>query len=380
MSFIFSKDAETKTRIETLLSHPGPVDWNRIDSLLLQLKISTADARASTEDDPMGRLILGKILSKNPPQSTLQAVLWAFPDCLLHNPAAFFIACRNASYEILTEMMRHTIRWNGSCENNDACPYPWIVSNLMTVEGAQALVEVFPQGVLLKSSLLSGYSPLDYFLRSPDMIEKQTFDAVLWSKFKLVLVAAECCDEPAASLTQNSFSPVHVILKRILSYPDFFDNNMQGARHVLWLLQQLCLSDRWIFEKPNRYGVYPLQFLLSHKCTALEQSGLVVARELTKILLEACPQSARYKVNKRLAIHMAVEKGWPCHDLLLAVYPEALNTPDSKTELFPFQTAAMEDDGMAVFSGLDITFELLRANPTHVRPMQNKIAGVSAQA
>jgi hypothetical protein len=153
---------------------------------------------------------------------------------------------------------------------------------------------------------------------------------------------------------------------------------MQGARHAVWLLEQLCLSDHWIFEKPNADGVYPLQFVLSHVCRAHDQSGLVVGRELIKVLLRACPQSAKYEVKQRLAIHMAVENGWPCHDLLLALYPEALNAQDSKSELLPFQTAAAME--VATTSGLDITFELLRANPNHVKPLQTKLTGVSARA
>lgn len=154
---------------------------------------------------------------------------------------------------------------------------------------------------------------------------------------------------------------------------------MDVARRALWLLQQLSLSDRWVFEKPNLYGVYPLHLVLTHECKAQTQSGRVVGRELIKILLRACPQSAKYKVNHRLAIHMAVENGWPCHDLLLSLYPEALNAPDSKSDLLPFQTAAVMED--ATSSGLDITFELLRANPNHIKPLQTaKFARVSARA
>jgi len=130
--------------------------------------------------------------------------------------------------------------------------------------------------------------------------------------------------------------------------------------------------DSWIFEKANSDGIYPLQFVLAHKCMARNKFGIMAARELIKILLQAYPQSARLRVNKRLAIHIAVEHGWPCHDLLLAIFPEALDAPDSETELFPFQTAAA--------SGLDVTFELLRANPTHIQCTQNKIVRVRAQA
>jgi hypothetical protein len=93
------------------------------------------------------------------------------------------------------------------------------------------------------------------------------------------------------------------------------------------------------------------------------------------MLLEAHPLSAKHLVNGRLALHMAVENGWPCHDLLLAVFPEALDVPDRKTELFPFQTAAKEDMSK---TSLDVTFELLRANPTHARCMGKDFTRVGA--
>ncbi len=131
-----------------------------------------------------------------------------------------------------------------------------------------------------------------------------------------------------------------------------------------------------MFEKQCSDGSYPIHFVLSHKCT-VDPSGLVAARELVKILLEAHPFSAKHSVDSRLALHMAIENGWPCHDLLLSVFPEALDVPDPKTELFPFQTAAKEDVSTA---SLDVTFELLRANPTHARCMGNDFTRVGAQA
>lgn len=219
-----SLQAETKTRIENLLSASCPIDWNLVHSLLKQLKISTADeSRCSLEDDPMGRLLLGTLLAQKAPLQVLQAVLHAFPDCVMHNPAAFFTACHfGASSEMLAEMMRYALRCQRLTDVENDCPYPWIVSDLLTVEGVQALLEVFPQGVLQKSKFLSGYSPLDYFLRSPALSEKQCFDAKLWSKFKLVLVATECCTSPASQTPRVSLSPAHVLLTRLMSFPGMF--------------------------------------------------------------------------------------------------------------------------------------------------------------
>lgn len=159
-----------------------------------------------------------------------------------------------------------------------------------------------------------------------------------------------------------------------------FLTNTQQAQHVLWLLHQLRFTDQWVFEKQDLDGSYPLHLVLSHPCI-VEGPCLAVARELVKILLEAHPASARYAIHGRLALHMAVENGWPCHDLLLAVFPEALDISDPMTELFPFQTAAAMEQSCAAdasFCDLDVTYELLRANPTHAGALE--ITPVGAQA
>lgn len=153
-------------------------------------------------------------------------------------------------------------------------------------------------------------------------------------------------------------------------------DNSKRAQHILWLLHQLRWTDRWVFDKQTSDGRYPLQLVLSHKCT-FDPSGLVAARELVKLLLEAHPLSAKQLINGRLALHMAVENGWPCHDLLLAVFPEALDAPDPRTELYPFQTAAKVE--MSPIS-MDVTYELLRANPTHARSLGKEGQRVGAQA
>lgn len=157
------------------------------------------------------------------------------------------------------------------------------------------------------------------------------------------------------------------------------------ARNIIWLLNQLASTDAWIFQKPDHKGIYPLHVVLHQICTSEHHTGKVIARELVKTLLQVHPQSARCLLHQRLPIHWAVENHWPCHDLLLAVYPEALDTQDSTSELYPFQIAAAtpcrHDSSMSsVSASLDITFELLRANPTLMRPMPTKYAGVRAEA
>ena len=72
---------------------------------------------------------------------------------------------------------------------------------------------------------------------------------------------------------------------------------------------------------------------------------------------------------------MAVVNGWPCHDLLLSVYPESLDIQDPMTGFVPFLGAAAAasvidvttnggDSGEPGLS-LDMTFELFKANPVH---------------
>jgi hypothetical protein len=144
------------------------------------------------------------------------------------------------------------------------------------------------------------------------------------------------------------------------------------ARHTLWLLHQLSLTDPWVFGKCDESGLYPLHFVLGQKLGTTQQPGIAVAREMIKILLQAHPQSARYKHYGRFSIHMAVENRWPCHDLLLALFPEALELPDC-TKMLPFHTAVISScklEAPNVISSVDVAFELLRANPTQIRSTQ----------
>lgn len=355
-----------RASIDESLTGLEPVNWNIVNGLLQQLHFvpSSYKARCSLEDDPLGRLLIGRILSRNPPLATLDAALAVFPESLDRNASAFFTACRDGTTDLLAHMMHHTTTKKNEGENQkleNECPYPWILSSHISVEGAQAILEVFPQGVLQKSSMFSMYNLVDYFLMSKDMIEQRNFDFTLWSKFKLILVAAESCE---SGREHGEIYPVHTILKRVLSHPGFLENK-EWTQHVLWLLHQLRWSDQWVFEKQTSDGKNPIHLVLSHQCTS-KQEGLVAARELAKILLEAHPQSAKRWVDGQLPLHMAVKNGWPCHDLLLSLFPEALDARDMQTELFPFQAAAKYH--LTPLS-LDIAYELLRANPSCARNM-----------
>lgn len=203
-----------KSSILVLLSQEdNATDWDVIDGLLQQLQATRClkTARCSAENDSMGRLLLGSLLSKNPPSASVMYALQAFPDALHHNPAAFFTACRDASPETLGVMMRHSTQ---ASKSNKECPYPWIISGHVSLEGAQAILDAHPEGVLKPCQSLSGLCLVDYFLMSSDMIEHRSFDIIMWNKFKLVLLAAAFCYNQKRS---DQLSPIHVILKRILS-------------------------------------------------------------------------------------------------------------------------------------------------------------------
>jgi hypothetical protein len=335
------------------------IDWNTVNILLQELPSVDDSSRCSLQEDPMGRLFLGTLLSCNPPLASVEFTLRAFPDAVSHNPAAFFTACRDASSDVLKLLMRHNLtRSESSCINDKKteCPYPWILSEHISLEGAKSLIELYPQGVLMPSTYLKGYCPLDYFLFSQDMIDQREFDVTTWNKFKMMLFASDCCCCPVV------ISPAHAFLDRIYSNSEFFVNK-KVAQHVLWLLHQLRWTDRWVFGKLGRDGSFPLQYLLCHPCVTKE--CMVAARELVKIVLEAFPSASCQVMKGRVALHLAIENGWPCHDLLLAAYPDALNLADPSTGLLPFQTAAEANESSDDI--LDLTYELLRANPTNAR-------------
>lgn len=378
---------DVKRGIEHQLSS-SPIDWDSLNLSLKSLEPAHKQSWTSKEDDPMGRLLLGRVLTNQAPLNVIESVLVVFPDCLMYNPAAFFTACRHykSNQNVLATMMKHALASRDPSDSE--CPFPWILSDLVTVSATQAILEIYPQGVLEPSPQLSGKTLLDYLVRSFDLQKHQSVNNTLWTKFKLILVSAECSQKANCTTCKKNgtLSPAHVLLKRVLSYPDFFEN-VPVARNIIWLLNQLASTDAWIFQKPDHQGIYPLHVALHQVCTPEHHTGKVIARELVKTLLQAHPQSARYLLHRRLPIHWAVENHWPCHDLLLSVYPEALDAQDSTLELYPFQIAAtsvssckQSESISSAVSSLDITFELLRANPTHVRPMPTKYAGVRAEA
>jgi hypothetical protein len=202
------------------------------------------------EDDPLGRLLLGRLLSRDAPTDILRIALAVFPESLCHNPAAFFTACRDVTNPtvVVRLMMTHLATISLSSEKKE-CPYPWILSKFVSLEGAQAILQAFPEGVWYLPPMPSGqlrkleiapeketetaldaangnsYNLLDYILMSPDMVEQRNFDETLWNKIKLILVAAECCAGRDSEVC-SEISPVRTIVNRILGCPGKFLNGL----------------------------------------------------------------------------------------------------------------------------------------------------------
>jgi hypothetical protein len=219
----FSSVQEIKSKLEDYLRVSENIDWNVVNCLLQELSIviSCDDLSfTSTKGDPLGRSLVNVLLVRNPPSDVLDAMLRVFPESLKHNPVAFFSACRYSTPKIIAQMTTHLVTQTDVCCPGNECPYPWILSDQVTAEGAKAMLQVYPQGVLQTSSCLLSLCPLDFFLMSPVMVQQRDFNRSVWTKFKLMLVAA---DYSSARNTQKDqekgLAPVHVILKRVLSRP-----------------------------------------------------------------------------------------------------------------------------------------------------------------
>lgn len=356
-------------RLDAILTNDdeGPVDWDDIRSLLQCLVVSDTSSEeiySSPQDDPTGRLLMTNILSRYPPLAIVDTTISIFPHSLHQNPAAFLAASKLSSTDILELMFRKISL------QDESCPYPWILSEQVTVDTCKTFLELYPEGVMKSSSFLSSFNLLDYFLIAPEVVDRRKFDIILWSKFKLVLVAAGCMINKGCTCCGGEIAPVHLILNRVLSRPDFW-TRPAIVEHILWLLHQLRWTDPWIFEKESEHGRYPIHVVLSYRCTQ-DPQGLVTARALSQLLLEACPLSASCRFNGKLPLHMAVENGWPCHDLILAAHPESLDVRDTTTDQYPFQSAANFHQRIGSPISLDMTYELLRANPMQLCSMHDE--------
>ena len=213
-------NSELRAQLDNLLS-TNAVDWDAVQQLLLRLQATIvrgatlAEQYASLDVDPMGRLLMTRIISKGAPADLVAAVLGMFPYALDQNPACFLAAAQTSSLCLLKRLAAHV------SGREQQCPFPWILSESISVDTARNVLEAYPEGVLLPSPYLSYENPLDYILFSKNFTDRRTFDEPLWNKFKMMLVAAGCLENRS-----DSILPVHTMLKRALSregmYTEFF--------------------------------------------------------------------------------------------------------------------------------------------------------------
>lgn len=204
--------------------------WCTVHELLMELGSPTNvidnenQLHQSSEEDPFGRTFITRLVARNPPVRCLDAALQAFPDAVCStNPVVFFSACSHSSLEVVTRMTQHIVHRR---RDRQECPYPWILSSFISLEAAQAMLSLYPQGVWETSNLTpflkddscrSSYTPLDYLLFSKTMVQCREFDETLWNKFKLILVTAEYSS--SSKLNTCEISPVHTLLDRIVASP-----------------------------------------------------------------------------------------------------------------------------------------------------------------
>ncbi len=109
-------------------------------------------------------------------------------------------------------------------------------------------------------------------------------------------------------------------------------------------------------------------------CKFHQRFGVSGARSVIKYILKHFPSSARVpNSDGRLPLHIGVENGWPCHDLLVAAAPSALEVRDPQTGFYPFILATSskmqvvnngEKQGLMELSAL---YELIRWGPLLLR-------------
>jgi len=120
------------------------------------------------------------------------------------------------------------------------------------------------------------------------------------------------------------------------------------------------------------------------------------ARTIIRYILKKFPHAARtLSSDGRLPLHVGIEHGWPCHDLLVNAAPLALETRDVRTKCYPFQIAAFSRlqsssacDGVGAFEHhaeeggdsdgdllqLNVLYELIRGGPMLLHGLATIIA------
>lgn len=201
---------------------------------------------------------------------------------------------------------------------------------------------------------------------------------------------------PMALVDDDGNLPLHIAL----STPCDTNLGVTGERKLIKFLLQanpisvlqpsstgenplrLCISNGWpCYDIIISY--YPIEFrepiskqrqhLVIHDVLSgafHNRFGISGARRIVRSVLHHSPVQAEIPdENGRLAIHHALEYGWPCYDLIVRAAPSTLEIKDPTTGLFPFHIAACTQkfpaDRTEYKSTLQLSsvFEVLREGP-----------------
>jgi ankyrin repeat protein len=351
-------------------------DWHLILDYLHRLPVSTESnpTAPSNDGDPTGRGFILRILAKKPPTEVTKEALAVFPDSLVFNVSAFFVASRNEDADVIRQLLNHVITRQTNSNEEATCPYSWIQMSMISVKTARILLTEYPEGVLQRY-LNSDLSLLDTVLLScgkQGEHDSPPSHNHWWAKLELMLQIAQ---QGGLDDSSEKILPVHTVLRRILSRPELLQKS-RSARHIVCLLHQMRLRDRRSFGLQDKSGSLPLHFLVQHKCTS--HAKVTFVRDIIALLIEAHPRSARTVTSDgRLPIHLALENGWPGFEEMLNKAPESRETRDVKTGLYPFQTAAAAASPKTTCGrkrkrvngaqSLDTIYKLLREDPMQVR-------------
>jgi hypothetical protein len=96
-------------------------------------------------------------------------------------------------------------------------------------------------------------------------------------------------------------------------------------------------------------------------CSSLELVNQKEAKHVLQLLLDFYPDAAIVSFNGKLPLHFAIESGCSWENGLEAVFyahPEAMQSLDCSTGLYPFMIAAADDQ-----SDLNSLYSLIREGP-----------------
>jgi hypothetical protein len=373
----FAAASQAEESLRAHLSEPK-VDWEFVKSALNELPVATeASTRTSLANDPMGRSLLIDILAKDPTVEVIEASLRAFPDALVMNVSAYFAASQCQDLDVIRSLVCYSQQQQMTAE----CPYPWIMMSHISAVAAEAIIRKYPQGVLeqCKGSI---HCLLDQTIFSVDEFKRRLpADPSWWEKLILMLksIEHESLDE------SKQFHPIHTLVHRVVSKPEFF-MNLKVAQHIVWLLHQLRLKYPSLFCLVDGNGDAPLHVALRATCNT--GPGIAYARDLVAVLVDSFKKSASLVTREegRLPLFLGLENGWPCHDVLVTAAPHSLHRRDTVTRLYPFQVAACTKPydyrkratkraKKDMIGDLNVVYALLRQDPLQA---QRRFGGVEA--